>query len=204
MNFQATSAAGQLRLSRGDGAFISIALNEGGAYRLRLQNAEQADAVINALESLSTVDVLPSNGGVLGGLPGFEKLDLPLHFGVPLAEREDRHWQGLAHIALRQCGLGDEQIAALGKTMCAELSDTHRWMVGLVRNILRPPEILVMDRTFSGLSRQHVDSRIAMQAVFQVFHPFRPVLFVDVDSYELPQIPHCKAEFEMRGDLCPC
>jgi len=204
MNFQAIWADGQLRLIREDGELCAFALNGGGAYRLRLPNSEQADASVNALEAVAQITVLPGNGGVLGGMTVFENLELPLHFGLQLAEREDRHWRDVAHLALQQCGLGEEQITVFSKTMCAELSDTHRWMVGLVRNILRPPEILVLDRTFSGLSRQHVESRVAMQGVFHLFHPFRPALFIDVDSYELPQIPHCKAEFEMGGELCPC
>jgi ABC-type nitrate/sulfonate/bicarbonate transport system ATPase subunit len=204
MNFQAIWADGQLRLTRGDGEFVAIAANSGGAYRLRLPNSEQADAAVNALESIARIAVLPSNGGVLGGLTVFENLDLPLHFGLQLAEREDQNWKNIAQLALRQCGLADEQIAVFGKTICADLSNTHRWMVGLVRNILRPPEILVLDRTFSGLSRQHVESRAAMQSAYHLFHPFRPALFVDVDSYELPRISHCKAEFEMGGELCPC
>jgi ABC-type uncharacterized transport system YnjBCD ATPase subunit len=204
MNTQATLADRQLHISLGGDGFLSIPLDTGGKYRLRLQNSGEADAVVLAIESIANIAVLTADGGVLNGFTVFENLQLAMHYGLPLSEREDRQWQSDAHLAMRLCGLDEDALRSFGNAICADLSDTHRWMVGLVRNILCPPDILVLDRTFAGLSRQHVDSRIAMQSVFHTFHPFRPALFVDVDSYELPLIPNCKAEFELGAEPCPC
>jgi hypothetical protein len=204
MSYQVALTGRQIQLSIGGDPLLSIPLDAGGIYRLRVQSSKEVDDVVSAIESIANVAVLPADGGVLNGLTVFENLDLPLHYGVAAIELADGQWQSDAYLAMRYCGMDENQLTALGNTVCADLSETHRWMVGLVRNVLRPPDLLVMDRTFSGLSRQHVDSRVAMQSVFHTFHPFRPALFIDVDSYELPQLPQCKKEFELRAALCPC
>jgi ABC-type branched-subunit amino acid transport system ATPase component len=90
------------------------------------------------------------------------------------------------------------------------LERTERWAVGFARCLLRPPELLVIDRLFAGLSRREANALIAVEAAYHQRHPFRPVLFVDLDSHELPALPDCRtltelAELTETAEApCPC
>jgi ABC-type branched-subunit amino acid transport system ATPase component len=108
--------------------------------------------------------------------------------------------------ALRLCGLAPDRIAALGRERPMNLERSERWTLGLARCLLRPPQLLVIDRAFAGMARRQADSLIAVEAAYHRRHPFRPALFIDLDSHELPELPGCRtstrfAEFSER--LCP-
>ena len=81
---------------------------------------------------------------------------------------------------------------------------TLRWTLGLVRCLLRPPELLVIDRMSAGLARLEADALIAVESVYHKRHPFRPVLFVDLDSHELPGLPDCRTLTELAETPCHC
>jgi hypothetical protein len=69
--------------------------------------------------------------------------------------------------------------------------------MGFVRYLLRPPELLVIEHLFAGLTRRQADGLIALEAIYHARHPFRPVLFVDLDSHELPVLPDCRSLTEL-------
>ena len=114
------------------------------------------------------------------------------------ADADDpRDWEAELEAALLLCGVPAHRIAVLGRERPMNLDRTERWTVGFARCLLRPPELLVIDRLFAGLARRQADALIAVEAVYHQRHPFRPVLFVDLDSHDLPGLPDCRTLTEL-------
>ncbi len=102
------------------------------------------------------------------------------------------------------CGLSPERVAMLGRELPMNLERGERWTVGFAGCLLRPPELLVIDRLFAGLTRRQADALIAVESVYHRRHPFRPVLFIDLDSHELPELPDCRTITELAETPCHC
>lgn len=193
-----------LCLQHGAGASFHLPLGQGGCHRIVVAGAAQAQAVVQQFEAQPEVAVLGADGGLLSGLSVAANLSLALRFS---AEHDADMLRDLDHdlqLALRLLGLPADRLARIGRELPAGLSRLECWMVGLVRNLLRPPELLVLDRSFSGLSRQQVHSVLAMLGVYAMFHPFRPTLFVDVQGHELPEIPFCQQTMHLEMEVVAC
>lgn len=188
-----------------DGAHrLALPLDQGGRHHLLVADADTAQRVVSALERCPGVGVLPAGGGLLGANTLAENFALALRYDADAEDRRD--WDQDLDIALRLCGLTPERIAALGRERPMALERTERWTLGFARWLLRPPELLVIDRMFAGLARRQAEALIAVEAVYHRRHPFRPVLFVDLDSHELPLMPDCRTAVNL-ADLaetsCP-
>lgn len=184
-----------LTLCEGDAQRLSIPLDQGGRHRLVAGDGNIARKVVAALEDCPGVDILPANGGLLGNLTVAANFALLLRYDDDAGDRKSRD-QDL-DAALRYCGLTPERIAVLAREQPMNLERSERWKVGFVRYLLRPPELLVIDRLFAGLTRRQANALIAVEAVYHARHPFRPVLFVDLDSHELPALPDCRSSTEL-------
>ncbi len=188
-----------------DGACrLALPLDQGGRHRLLVADPDAAQRIVAALERCPGVGVLPAGGGLLGANTLADNFALALRYD---AEADDlRDWDQDLDIALHLCGLAPERIAALGRERPMHLDRTERWTLGFARWLLRPPELLVIDRMFAGLARRQAEALIAVEAVYHRRHPFRPVLFVDLDSHELPLMPDCRTAVNL-ADLaetsCP-
>jgi len=196
-------ADGELRLA--------LPLDEGGRHRLVVGDPTTARLALDALERCTGVGVLPSGGGLLGAMTVAENFTLALRYDEDPDDRRD--WERDLEAALELCGLPAQRIAALGRQQPMNLERTERWILGFARCLLRPPELLVIDRLFAGLTRRQATALIAVEALYHQRHPFRPVLFVDLDSHELPELPDCRttvalaelAEIVEPGETpCPC
>jgi ABC-type lipopolysaccharide export system ATPase subunit len=185
---------------------LVIALDQGGRYRIVAPDAASIDQVVDALEACPGVGVgvLPANGGLLGAMTVAENFSLALRYGADPQDDAASEWQHALQLAFQLCGLPEERIHSIGRERPMSLERIERWMIGFVRNLLRPPELLVLDRVFGGLSRRQVEQVIALEAVYHEFHPFRPTLFVDIDSHELPALPNCVNRLELETIACPC
>ena len=181
----------RLSLVDGDTPRLVLPLDEGGRHRLVVADSTTAQHVIEALERCPGVGVLPDSGGLLGAMTVAENFALALRYDSDPADSRDREQE--LETALQLCGLPAERLATLGREQPMNLERTERWTLGLVRCLLRPPELLVIDRAFAGLARRQADALIAVEAVYHQRHPFRPVLFVDLDSHELPALPDCRS-----------
>jgi ABC-type Mn2+/Zn2+ transport system ATPase subunit len=84
------------------------------------------------------------------------------------------------------------------------LPRAERWTIGLARWLLRPPELLVIDRLFAGPDTARGGTLIATQAIYHRRHPFRTALFVDLDSHELPELPECRSVTHLAEVSCHC
>jgi ABC-type branched-subunit amino acid transport system ATPase component len=174
---------------------LTLPLDQGGRHRLVVGDSATAHAVVAALESCSGVRVLPGGGGLLGALTVAENFALALRYD---ADPDDpRDWEAELEAALLLCGLPEHRIATLGRDRPMNLDRIERWTVGFVRYLLRPPELLVIDRLFAGLARRQADALIAVESAYHRRHPFRTVLFVDLDGHELPELPDCNSLSEL-------
>ncbi len=182
-------------MTDGDTPCLTLPLDQGGRHRLVVGDSATAHAVVAALEACPGVRVLPGGGGLLGALTVAENFALALRYDADPADPRD--WEAELEAALLLCGLPAHRIAALGRERPMNLDRTERWTVGFVRYLLRPPELLVIDRLFAGLARRQADALIAVESAYHRRHPFRAVLFVDLDGHELPELPDCKSLSEL-------
>jgi len=187
---------------------LTLPLDEGGHHRLVVADPATAQSAVEALERCPGVGVMPAGGGLLGAMTVAENFTLALRYDDD--PDDPRDWERELEAALELCGLPAQRIATLGRQQPMNLERTERWTVGFARCLLRPPELLVIDRLFAGLSRREANALIAVEAVYHQRHPFRPVLFVDLDSHELPALPDCRtltelAELAETAEApCPC
>ena len=191
----ATIADRRLTLLEGEAPRLVLPLDAGGRHRLVVGDGDIAGQAVDALERCPGVGVLPANGGLLGNMTVAGNFALILRYQDADTDRSARD-QDL-DAAFQLCGLTPERIAVLAREQPMNLERTERWKVGFVRYLLRPPELLVIDRLFAGLTRRQADGLIAVEAVYHARHPFRPVLFVDLDSHELPVLPDCRSSTEL-------
>lgn len=181
---------------------ITVDLDQGGRYRLVAPDQLCIESAVAALEALPGVSVLPADGGLLGTLTVSANLSLALSYGQEADEPTRRDWDESLQLAMRLCGVSDERMRCMGRKPAMQLDRLERWMLGFVLRIMRPPELLIIDRALAGLSRREADAVLAMAAVYHEFHPFRPVLFVELDAHGLPPLPACRAHVELEEPAC--
>ncbi|MFH1872110.1 MAG: hypothetical protein ABIK82_05865 [Pseudomonadota bacterium] len=183
-----------LSLYEGEALRLALPLDAGGRHRLVVGDGDIARQVVAALEDCPGVGVLPADGGLLGNETVAGNFALVLRYDAP--EIRDLRDQDM-DAAFRLCGITPERVEVLAREQPMNLERGERWKLGFVRWLLRPPELLVIDRLFAGLTRRQANALIAVQAVYHARHPFRPVLFVDLDSHELPVLPDCRSSTEL-------
>ena len=201
-NLTASIEARHLVLRAGDAPCLDLALDEGGRHRLVVDDIASARRAVAALESCPGVGVLTATGSLPGAMTVAESLALALRYGQDDIDGQDDEHEMEA--ALLLCGLTPQRIATLGGEQPMMLARNERWTVGLARWLLRPPELLVIDRLFAGLTRREAEELTATQATYHRRHPFRTALFVDLDSHELPELPECRSVTHLAEATCPC
>jgi hypothetical protein len=199
----------QLRLSHGGEAVLSLPLDQGGRYRLVAPDVPSIVAILAALESVPGVAVLPADGGLLGAMTVSANLSLALSYGVEVDAQARRDWDHTLRLAFKLCGISEERQRTLAREQPMRMERQERWLAGFMLQLMRPPELLVFDRAFTGLSRRQADTVIALASVYHEFHPFRPTLFVDLDAHGLPELPQCRGTVELGAEspeaqTCPC
>lgn len=203
MVFSAALQQRQLVLSRAGQVLLSLPLDRGGSYRVVAPDLAAIDAAMAALECVPGVSVLPASGGLLGAMTVSANLSLALCHGQEVDAATLREWESRLELALDLCGVSAQRLRTLGRELPMHMDPMERWLVGLVVRVMRPAELLVLDRAFAGLSRRQAGSVMALVSVYQEFHPFRPVLFVDLDTHGLPAIDGCRETVEIEGVACP-
>ena len=199
-SLHATVEGRRLSLLDGECPRLVLPLDAGGRHRLVVADSTTAQHVIAALERCPAVGVLADSGGLLGAMTVAENFALALRYDADPADARD--WAPELETALRLCGLSAERIATLGRERPMNLERTERWTIGFARCLLRPPELLVIDRLFAGLARRQADALIAVEAAYHQRHPFRPVLFADLDSHQLPELPDCRTLTDLTESPC--
>lgn len=197
MSIRTNFSGRYLHLTSESNETLSIPLDHGGRFRVIAPDAPTVGQVLAVLESWPGVSVLPANGGLLGAMTVAENLSLALRYGADRHDDNARDWEPPLQLALQLCGLSDERIRHIGRERPMNLERIERLLIGLVRSLLRPPEFLVLDRIFTGMSRRQADAVITLEALFHDYHPFRPTLFVDIDSHELAALPNCSGQLKL-------
>ena len=203
MNFHASLKERTLVLTdAAQRVLLSVPLDGGGRYRMVVPNPTMSESVLDALEAIPDVSVLPAEGGLLNDLTVADNLSLALRYGVHADAATVRGWEHLLQRAFRDCGLSEARISTIGRELPMNLERSERWLVGFVRHLVRPRSLLVLDRIYAGLSRQQTQALLAMESVHHVLHPLRPTLFIDLDSHELPALSDCRSLIELEPLAC--
>lgn len=188
-----------LVLRRHEAELLRIPLDRGGRYRLIADHAAPLLPLLAALDAAPGIALIPANGGLPGALPVAESMALALHFNGDLLESDLAAWDAELRAVFASCGIDVARAAALCRARPMDLARDERWLTGFARMTLQPPELLVFDRNFLGLARRDAEALLAHATVFQRWHPFRPCLFIDLDSHELPPLPECAASVELEA-----
>ena len=168
---------------------LRLALDHGAGVRIVVGHSDDVPPILRSLEPLSGVSVLPADGGLLGGT------SVAGHFALALgqhgtAQDEVRGaWEYRLLMAWQMCGVGEAEARRLGRALPQTLTQSERWLSGLVLQMLRPLDVLVVDRAFAQLSRREMTHVCGHLEAFRRFHPFRPLLLIDVDVPGLPELP---------------
>jgi ABC-type branched-subunit amino acid transport system ATPase component len=203
VDFHAALQGRELVLTDAGSPLLTVPLDKGGRYRLVASDVATIEGLLPALEAVSGVSVLPSEGGLLGAMTVSANLSLALRYGVDADAAMVGEWEHGLQMAFELCGLSEDRIRSIGREQPMKLDRIERWLIGYVRYLMRPCELLVLDRIFAGLSRQQSQAVIALEAVYHEFHPFRATLFVDLDAHALPEIADCRATHELEALACP-
>jgi len=197
VGFAAALLQRQLVLTRDAQAVLTLALDQGGRHRLVAPDLASIESVVGALEAVPGVAVLPAEGGLLGTMTVAANLSLALRYGQEIDAATLRDWEHKLQLAFRLCGIDEARLRTLGRELPMRLERLERWLVGFVLRIMRPSELLVLDRAFAGLSRRQAEAVLALEAAYHEFHPFRPTLFVDLDAHGLPALLQCRLTVEL-------
>ncbi len=196
----------RLRLLDKDVSRFELAFDQGGRYRLIVADLTDLRAIMSAVEHVSdAVTVLPGNGGLLGAATVAENFAIALHYATAPQDKVTTEWESALQQALQLAGMSPERIARIGREQPMHLPRPERLLLGMVRHILRPPEVLVFANVFAALTRREAEAFIALDTLFHTYHPFRPTLFIDLDTHGLPDLPDCRLEVRLNMETtCLC
>lgn len=189
----------QVTISGADGQ-LALAFDRGERQRLVVSDAAAADALVAALDECPETGILPSGGGLPGGLTVAENLALALAWNAPAATQTV---DALLQSAFEWCGFSDGYIGQLGRRRLLELSPAERWRIGLVRFLVRPPELLVFDRLAAGCSSAEAKTVEDGIALYHAVHPFRSSVRIDLAGPMAPALPEAPSHFADSRVSCP-
>lgn len=178
---------------------LEIALDHGEQAHLVLAEAASADALATALARSPRIGLLPADGGLPATLPVAESLALALTWDRESALGST--WDRRLELAFGLCGFTDEESATLGRQRLLDLTRSTRWRLGFIRYLVRPPELLVCDRAFAGLTPAEAEIAHHCMAVFHTLHPFRAMLRIDLATHDAPRASDVTAPAEVAS--CP-
>ncbi len=201
-----SSAQRKLRIMDQQTCRFELPLDQGGCHRLIVPDAAMLSTLVATIEnSADTINVLPANGGLLGASTVAENFAIALHYATDSRDSVAREWDDALLLALQLAGLSPERIACIGHELPMNLPHAERLLLGMVRHILNPPELLVFDHVFATLTRREAEAFIALERLFHTYHPFRPTLFIDLDTHGLPELPDCRQQVRLEAeDACLC
>lgn len=185
---------------------FELPFDQGGCHRLIVADAAMLSELVEHMESTSdAIAVLPANGGLLGAVTVAENLALALYYATYRRDSIATEWESALQQALQLAGISKERIDCIGQELPMHLPHAERLLIGIVRYILRPPEVLVFEHVFATLTRREAEAFIALAALFNAYHPFRPTLFIDLDTHGLPSLPDCRQQVRLEAeDTCLC
>ena len=193
-----------LALTLAPGQTLRLPLDHGGGARVVVSHDDGVGPLLRCLEPIPGVSVLPMEGGLLAGMSvsSHFALALGLHGRVPEEGRPALDQR--LRLAWALCGVGEDEARRLGRAMPQALTPGERWLAGLVLQMLRPLDVLVLDRPFARLSRREMAQACEQLDAFRRFHPFRPLLLIDVDVPGLPSLPWLRDTVVCEEATCPC
>jgi len=202
MGFSATRQGRELVLTGEGSPLLTLPLDQGGRHRIVVPDVVLLEQLLRALEAVPGVSVLPADGGLLGAMSVSANLSLALRYGFDADELALRDLERALELAFRLCGLSGDRIRNIGHEQPMHLDRVERWLIGYVRYLVRPSELLVLDRIFTGLSRKQTETVIALEAIYHEYYPFRSTLIIDLDGHSMPVIP-CRSILELEAAACP-
>lgn len=161
----------------GDGAQLSFALDRGERKRFSVSDAATAAALVATLADCPEVGLLPADGGLPVSLTVAENLSLALTWDAASPPSLDL----LLQQAFAWCGFNGDP-GQLARRRLIELSRDERLRIGLLRFLVRPPELLVVDCLATHPSPDEAKSVAEGIALYHAVHPFRSSLQIEPGS----------------------
>ncbi|PKO83781.1 MAG: hypothetical protein CVU17_06775 [Betaproteobacteria bacterium HGW-Betaproteobacteria-11] len=179
---------------------LTLALDRGERQRLVVSDAAAADALVATLAECPETGLLPADGGLPGGLTVAENLSLALAWDATFSPQS---FDILLLQAFAWCGFGQDRLGQLGRRRLLELSPAERWRIGLLRFLVRPPELLVFDRLAAACSLAEAKTMAEGIALYHAVHPFRSSLRIDLAGERRETVFAEGAYFADPGVSCP-
>lgn len=189
----------QVTLAGTDGQ-LTLALDQGERQRLVVSDAAAADALVATLAECPGTGILPAGGGLPGGFSITENLALALAWNDPAATQTV---DTLLQSAFEWCGFNRGDLGQLGRRRLLELSPAERWRIGLVRFLVRPPELLVFDRLTAACTFAEAKTVEDGVALYHAVHPFRSSVRIKLAGPMTPALPEAPSHFADSRVSCP-
>lgn len=193
-----------LTLTLAPGQTLRLPLDHGRGARVVVSNDDSVGPLLRCVESIAGVSLLPMEGGLLAGMRVSTHFALALGLHGAVADEGRPALDHRLRLAWAVCGVGENEARRLGRSMPQALTTGERWLCGLVLQMLRPFDVLVVDRPFARLSRREMAQACERLDAFRCFNPFRPLLLVDVDVPGLPSLPWLRDTVVCEEVTCPC
>lgn len=178
-SWQAVWHGTKIQLQRGLDTVASVTLPHGGLHQWFSKGPDTHVEVLQALQSCAGVAVMSAEGDLLGSLSVAANLSLALEYGQSPDSQSRDALDALLLDALSQCGMEVAVALPWSQKRIGDLDRPQRWLAGLLRHLVRPPELLVLDRCTEGLALTQWQSVQNWVDCFTRLHPFRPVVLLD-------------------------
>jgi ABC-type transporter Mla maintaining outer membrane lipid asymmetry ATPase subunit MlaF len=167
------------------GGPLSIAPASGRTYRVVARDTATCNRLVRDALRSPRSELVPRMGGLLAGLSVLENILLPAIYHRRVAEH------GVADLVNREfegCGLSRPQAEALCSRPVTELGAFDRRLVALVRALLMRPAMLLLERSFDGLTAGDAARAARFGQHYRRAVPAGTVIFFDLAGMACPDV----------------
>ena len=184
---QAVAGSGGIVLHDSAGAaLVEVAPGSGATYRLIVRDAASCERLIAEMLLNARTQVVPQSGGLMSSLSVLENVVLPSVYHGLVAKTQ------LAELVYREfddCGVPRKEAEALCAKAVTDLTPFERRLTALVRALMMRPSLLVMERSFEGLSAQAMQEVTRFPEHYRRSVPTGTVVMLDLAGMMCPEIP---------------
>ena len=166
------------------GVCSGIELIPGSSCQLIPASSTRMGEVLESLLGQVKSAIVGADGGLISNLSVRENIALPAqyHNVGSDADRASRFTELTRHF-----GEDGAALRAVDHAQPARLSLLQRRLAGFLRAMLMEPQLMVFDSLLEGVSRANAAKLCQFKHVFQLYFPFRHVVFVNLDEDPLLQ-----------------
>ncbi len=161
--------------------FAGFRKPEGGTYKLFDTNVYALSEKEHS-SLFRRVGLVWNQGGLLSNIRVWENILLPLEYHYNTVSEDIEH-SVLALLA--ELGIEEDEAEKLLQSTPYTIPAHMKRFIGLIREILIEPEIVIYDSLFDGLERRSVRGLIKLLKGFEEASPLRPTLSLSTDDRTL-------------------